>query len=152
MNMKKRSNPQFKKIIQTYMNRVEENTTSTEESGVNETITSSDLEFALTILLVELASSDQNFDQQEYHSITIGLQRIFGTERAKVRSYINRATLTLAQYRSTLPYAELLKANLNPLQLKEIVEIIDDLVDSDGQEDPFEIYHRQRLRGILLNQ
>ena len=109
-----------------------------------------DLEFALTVLLVELASSDENFDQDEYHTITMSLQRVFDTDRAKAKEYINRASVSLSQVRGTTSYARLLSENLSIDERKMIADIIDELISADGQQDPFEIYHKNRIRHILL--
>jgi len=109
-----------------------------------------DLEFALTVLLVELASSDENFDQDEYHAITMSLQRVFDTDRAKAKEYINRASISISQVRGTTSYARLLGENLSLEERRMVTEIIDDLISADGQHDPFEIYHQNRIRHILL--
>jgi uncharacterized tellurite resistance protein B-like protein len=109
-----------------------------------------DLEFALTVLLVELASSDENFDQDEYHTITMSLQRVFDTDRAKAKEYINRASVSLSQVRGTTSYARLLGENLSLDERRMITDIIDELISADGEQDPFEIYHKNRIRHILL--
>ena len=109
-----------------------------------------ELEFALTVLLVELASSDENFDQEEYHTITMSLQRVFDTDRAKAKEYINRASVSLSQVRGTTSYARLLSENLSLDERTMITDIIDELISADGQQDPFEIYHKNRIRHILL--
>lgn len=109
-----------------------------------------ELEFALTVLLVELASSDENFDQEEYHTITMSLQRVFDTDRAKAKEYINRASVSLSQVRGTTSYARLLSENLSLDERRMVTDIIDELISADGQQDPFEIYHKNRIRHILL--
>ncbi len=109
-----------------------------------------ELEFALTVLLVELASSDENFDQEEYHTITMSLQRVFDTDRSKAKEYINRASVSLSQVRGTTSYARLLSENLSLDERRMIVDIIDELISADGEHDPFEIYHQNRIRHILL--
>jgi uncharacterized tellurite resistance protein B-like protein len=116
----------------------------------NNRASSEELEFALTMLLVELASSDNNFDQEEYHTITISLQRVFNTNRNKAKEYINRASVSLSQVRGTTSYAKLLYDNLSLDERKTVIDIIEELISSDGVQDPFEIYHRNRLRHILL--
>jgi len=109
-----------------------------------------ELEFALTVLLVELASSDENFDQEEYHTITMSLQRVLDTDRAKAKEYINRASVSLSQVRGTTSYARLLSENLSLDERRMVTDIIDELISADGQQDPFEIYHKNRIRHILL--
>jgi uncharacterized tellurite resistance protein B-like protein len=109
-----------------------------------------ELEYALTVLLVELASSDQNFDQEEYHTICLSLQRVFDTDRTKAREFINRATVSLAQVRGTTSYAKTLRDNLPLEQREAIIDVIEELIAADGQMDPFEVYHRNRIKHILL--
>ena len=101
-------------------------------------------------MLVELASSDENFDQDEYHAITMSLQRVFDTDRAKAKEYINRASISISQVRGTTSYARLLGENLSLEERRMVTEIIDELISADGQHDPFEIYHQNRIRHILL--
>jgi uncharacterized tellurite resistance protein B-like protein len=109
-----------------------------------------ELEYALTVLLVELASSDENFDQEEYHTIMLSLQRIFNTDRSKVKEYVNRATVSISQVRGTTAYARLLRDNLSLEDRKIITDIISELISSDGKHDPFEVYHQNRIKHILL--
>lgn len=110
-----------------------------------------ELEFSLVVLLVELASSDQSFDLDEYNTIYLGLQRVFNTRRGKVREYVNRAILELAQFRGTKGHALNLKEHLSKEKITEVIEVIEDLIASDGTVDPSEIYHRQKIKKILLS-
>lgn len=108
-----------------------------------------ELELALTILLVDLASSDQSFDQQEYLIIAGGLRRMFGTSRDQVKSLVNQATLVLKNLRGNAKFGELLRDNLELTQKEVIMEIIEEIICSDGKEDGFEIYLRHKLAGLL---
>jgi uncharacterized tellurite resistance protein B-like protein len=108
-----------------------------------------ELEFALTIILVELASSDEGFAHEEYNTITLGLRTIFGTERDKVQAYINRSILTLNNLRGTTEYADLLRNNLDKEQLLKIINIIEDVIGADGVEDSYEIYLRSKYRRLF---
>lgn len=108
-----------------------------------------DLELALTVLLVELASCDQNFDMPEYHIISLGLYRMFGTSKDQVTALVNQAQTVLGNLRGTSRFAGLLKESLPEEERKAILEIIDDLIMADGQVDGYETYLRHKLAGLL---
>ncbi len=108
-----------------------------------------DLEVALSVLLVELAGCDQNFDIQEYNIIQNGLRRVFGTSKAEVTALINQANQTLKNLRGTSRFAGMLKENLDPAQRQVIMEVIEDVISADGVEDGFETYLRHKFADLL---
>lgn len=108
-----------------------------------------DLELAVSVLLVDLASCDQNFDQQEYEVIVNGLRRLFGTQRTEVRALINEANTLLAGLRGPTRFAELLREHLPPEQKVAIMDIIDQTIAADNTEDGFETYLRHKFAEML---
>lgn len=108
-----------------------------------------ELELALTVLLVDLASSDQDFDQQEYTVIVYGLMRLFGTQKQHVSTLVNQAQNQLRNMRGINRFSSLLKENLSLEQREAVMEIVEDLIHSDGEEDDYEIYLRHKLMGLL---
>jgi uncharacterized tellurite resistance protein B-like protein len=108
-----------------------------------------ELELALTVLLVDLASCDQNFDQDEYQIISQGLMRVFGTSKEGISKLVNQANLVIANLRGTTKFAELLRDNLDNEKKASVMEIIDEIIAADGVEDGFETYLRSKLSGIL---
>lgn len=108
-----------------------------------------DLEVALTVLLVDLASCDQNFDQQEYNVITHGLMEIFGTSKDEVSALVNQANMVIANMRGTSRFAETLKQNLSSEEKESVLAIIDQIIHVDGEEDGFETYLRAKFVEIL---
>lgn len=104
---------------------------------------------ALTVILVELAGSDQNFDLQEYDAICMGLKRVFNIDRQEVQNLVNQANTVLAGLRGTTGFAEKLAKNLDADQKKVIIEVIDDLINTDGKVDGFEIYLKQKFIRII---
>lgn len=108
-----------------------------------------DLELAMTVLLVDLAGCDQNFDPTEYHIITSGLQRVFGTSKTEVTALVNQANLALANLRGVNRFGKILKENLDDSDRKAIMEIIEDVIAADGEEDGFETYLRHKLSSML---
>lgn len=111
--------------------------------------TKQQLELALTILLVELASADQNFDTDEYNRIVSGLKRIFGTDRTTVSSLISQANQALANLRGSSQYGELLKENLSLEQRQAVLEVVEEVIYADGHVDGFELYVRNKIAGLL---
>lgn len=109
----------------------------------------SELALALTVILVEIASSDQNFEMREYTSIQEGLKSIFGTSKSDSQVLINQATTILANLRGSSRYAELLRESLSEPERLSILRIVDDLINADGRQDGFELYLRQRLTKAL---
>lgn len=108
-----------------------------------------DLELALAILLVDLASCDQNFDQQEYLLISRGLRRIFGTSKLQVTGLVNQAQGVLKNLRGTSRFAETLKKQLTLEERIVILDVIDEVIEADGVEDGFETYLRHKFRDLL---
>ncbi len=115
----------------------------------NKKINKKDLELALTVLLVELASCDEKFLPEEYHLIATGLKRIFGTTKEQVQTLVNQATQTLRNLRGTSQFGNLLKENLDEETKLAIMEIIDDVIHADGVVEGFELYFRHKIAGFL---
>jgi len=108
-----------------------------------------DLELAVAVLLVDLASCDQHFDPVEYEVIVGGLRRLFGTQRHDVKSLVNEAVSMLSGMRGPQRFGDQLRENL-PLEQRQIVmEIIEECIAADGQEDGYETYMRHRLNEML---
>jgi uncharacterized tellurite resistance protein B-like protein len=107
------------------------------------------LELALAVLLVELASSDEGFAQKEYQVIIMALHRVFGVARDRAQRHINEAVTILKNLRSTSKYALRLREHLTSKELTLVARCIDDVMDADGVQDGFEIYHRTRFRELL---
>jgi uncharacterized tellurite resistance protein B-like protein len=108
-----------------------------------------ELELALAVLLVDLASCDQNFEQQEYQVISNGLKRMFGTGKSDVQALVNQANTVLKNLRGTSRFAEMLKDNLSHEERQHVMELINEVIDADGQEDGFETYLRHKFAKLL---
>lgn len=108
-----------------------------------------DLELALTVLLVDLASCDQAFEPQEYQVISNGLMRIFGTSKSNVQSLVNRAQSTLQNLRGVDRFGAMLRQNLTEEEKRATLEIIDEVIQSDGITDGFEVYLREKFCNLL---
>lgn len=115
----------------------------------NKNLQKRELELALTVLLVDLASCDQNFEPREYQMISAGLRRMFGTTREQVQALVNQANLVLKNLRGTNRFAQLLKDSLSSEQRQVVMELINDVIATDGVEDGFEVYLRHKLSDML---
>jgi len=108
-----------------------------------------ELELALTVMLVDLASCDQKFEQREYQLIFSGLHKIFGTKKEEVQALVNQANILLANLRGVGQFAKILKENLDEEKRKAVLEVIDEMIHADGVEDGFEIYLRHKAATLL---
>lgn len=122
---------------------------STSQTKGKQKVSRKDLELALTILLVELATADQNFDTPEYSMIVTGLKRIFGTDRTAVTGLVNQANLILGNLRGSSKFAELLRENLSIPQRECIIEIVHEIIEADGKIDGYELYIQNRIADLL---
>ncbi len=144
-------NPLLKSIVQNIFEKEQETKerekafADASESGIDR----SQLELALTVLLVDLASCDQDFDPKEYQVISSGLRRIFGTSKTEISGLVNQANLQLANLRGVSKFTELLRENLSLDERKAIMEVIEDVISADGQEEDFEVYLRTKLSDLL---
>lgn len=112
-------------------------------------VTQRDLEYALVLLLVELATCDDGFDEPERYAITNGMARLFGTVPSDVAILISRAQHTLNSFRSTTKASEILRQHLTQDQRHEIMAIIDNVIHADGKTDGFEMFHRHKFARLL---
>lgn len=112
-------------------------------------ISKRDLELALAVLLVELASCDQSFDPHEYQIISNGLMRVFGTTKSEVKALVNQANLVLSNLRGTSKFGTLLKDNLGDAERQAIMEVINEVIVADGIEDGFETYLKHKFSDLL---
>ena len=108
-----------------------------------------ELELSLAVLLVDLASCDQDFDPAEYQVISSGLRRMFGTSKMQLPSLVNQAKSALANLRGVSQYASKLKEELDEDEKKAVIDIIEDLIMADGKEDGYETYMRAKFMDLL---
>lgn len=112
-------------------------------------VPTADLELAFAVLLVDMASCDQNFEQKEYIMIGSALKRLFGTPKDRVQTLVNQANTIMNNLRGTSRYAALLRDNLDLDEKKVLMETVDELIFSDGEEGGFERYLRTKLADLL---
>ncbi len=108
-----------------------------------------ELVLAVAVIMVDVASSDETFEPTEYNVISRGLRRLFGTDEEEVRGLINQATQILSSLRGTSKYTQQLRENVSVADRRTIFLTIQELIEADGREDPFEVYMRSRLAKAL---
>lgn len=116
-----------------------------EELKTNDNGITRDLARALTVLLVDLATCDQSFKQEEYHRIAACLQELFGSTRDEIKEYVNEAQTALANLRGTERQTALLKKHLTPEQKETVMAMIDEMISADGVENGFKSYRRNKF-------
>lgn len=108
-----------------------------------------DIEFAVAVMLVDLASCDQHFDQVEYDTITAGLSRVFGLNQIEVTGLIQRANIAIQGLRGTDNFAKLIRESLPQEKREDVMKLIDELIAADGVLDGFELLLRRRYAQLL---
>lgn len=108
-----------------------------------------DIEFAVAVILVDLASCDQNFDQVEYDTILAGLHRVFGINQIEVAGLIQKANMAMQGLRGTDNFAKLVRDSLPQDKREEIMRLIDSLIAADGVLDGYELLLRRRYAQLL---
>jgi uncharacterized tellurite resistance protein B-like protein len=108
-----------------------------------------ELELAVVVILVDLASADSNFDSREFMTICIGMQRLFGVTQPEVMKLIAQANQVLASLRGVDRFANLLREEVPIEKRKQIMEVVQNVIAADGREDDFEIYLRHKFHHLL---
>ena len=108
-----------------------------------------DIEVALAVLLVDLASCDQTFNPAEYQIISKGLRRLFGASKEQVTALVNQANQIISSMRSTQTFLDSVKESLSREDKLIVMELIEEIIQADGKVDDFEIYLREKFRDAL---
>lgn len=108
-----------------------------------------DITLSTTVILVEVAASDEAFQLSEYDTIAEGLRQLYGTGREDAKKYINQALILRSSLTGNSRHLELLRDALSDEEKLRVARVIDEIISADGQEDPYEIFLRQRYRRAL---
>ncbi len=120
-----------------------------QRQGKLQTVPNNDIHLAAVVILVDLASTDSNFDSREYMTICVGMQRLFGISQTAVSKLISQANQILASMRGVDRFATLLKEQIDVEKRKQIMQVIDNVIAADGHEDDFEIYLKHKFKFLL---
>lgn len=119
------------------------------ETKETSSIRKDELELAATVILVDIACSDGHFDPPEYEVISDGLRRLFGTTKDRVKSLVNQSQQILGGLRGTSAYIAKIRDNMSESDREAVFAVVEDLSAADGEEDPFEIYLKNKLKAAL---
>lgn len=109
-----------------------------------------ELEFALTLVFVDIAScDDEGMDSREYQAILDSMRRIFGLGVTDVQKMISSAQQVLKNFSGVSSFARLLKDNLSQDERRMVQEQIQDIIKADGIKDGFEIYFAKKYEKLL---
>ncbi len=120
-----------------------------ELKGHDQAATSEAIALATAVVLIEVASSDQHLDKFERSIIHSGLTSLFQVSEAEVLNIIATAKNHLHNLRGSSSELQLLRESLDPVSRRAVAKLIDDLVNSHGGPQGFEIYLRNRIRTAL---
>lgn len=120
-----------------------------QRQGKLQRVPNNDIHLAAVVILVDLASTDSNFDSREYMTICVGMQRLFGISQTAVTKLISQANQILASMRGVDRFATLLKDQIDVEKRKQIMQVIDNVIAADGREDDFEIYLKHKFTFLL---
>lgn len=104
-----------------------------------------ELEFAATLLLVELASSDHNYSQSEHRTIFNGVRRLFGSSPEKTEALIREARAYLQSPMTTSHFTALLREHVSDKGRQAILSVVDEVVEADGILEGVELYVRNKF-------
>lgn len=108
-----------------------------------------ELELAVVVILVDLATADAHFDSREFMTICVGMQRLFGLPKPEVMKLIGQANQVLASFRGIDQFAQLIRREIPLEKRQQILDVINEVIAADGREDDFEIYLRHKFIDLL---
>lgn len=120
------------------------------QSGKRSKSLRKELEFALTLVFVDLASCDDNgMDSREYQAILDSMRRIFGIGVTDVQKLVSSAQQVLRNFSGLASFTQLLKENLSEDERRMVQEQIQDIIKADGVKDGFELYFAKKYEKLL---
>lgn len=108
------------------------------------------LHLAAAALLVEAASLDDDFSQDERRAIAASLESRFGLAPNEVESLIGRASSAVAESAQLYGFTRTLKDRLQPEERIRIIEMLWEVALADGEVDSYESGLVRRVAGLLF--
>ena len=108
-----------------------------------------ELSLASAIVLMEIASSDNQVDKFEQSVIHHGIKALFGVSDEVAAGIVVQARPRLQAMRSSSTEASMLREALDPSTKRAMASIIDNLIRCNGMVDGMELYLRKRFRDLL---
>jgi uncharacterized tellurite resistance protein B-like protein len=108
-----------------------------------------ELSVATAIVLLEIASSDNQVDKFERSVIHHGIKSLFGVSDETAAGVLAKAKAHLSSMRSSSSEASMLREILDPGTKRAMASIMDNLIRCNGVVDGMELYLRKRFRDLL---
>jgi len=123
-----------------------------EESGNG--IVSSDqvekLKVATCVILIEAATADLEFSDKELNAIVDMLKARFEMNDEQASELINKSTELRRNTTGIWNFTNIINNNLNNEEKYKLLELIWEVIYSDGKLDKFENYMAHKLQNLLL--
>lgn len=104
---------------------------------------------ATAIVLLEIASLDDKVDKLEAALIQSGLSSLFNVSQLEIANIILQAKNHLGNLRGSSAEIQILKETLDPISRREVLKLVNDLVNIHGAPEGFEIYLRNQVHQAL---
>jgi len=108
-----------------------------------------ELSLATAIVLLEIASSDNQVDRFEQSVIHHGLKALFEISDQTAAGVVAKARAHLTNMRSSSSEASVLREILDPGTKRQMASIMDNLIRCNGVVDGMELYLRKRFRDLI---
>lgn len=108
-----------------------------------------ELALAVAVVLVEVASLDESLDKFERSIIHSGLQSLFKLSEQEVSQIVLTARNQIATLRGSSAEAQILSDSLDAMSKRRVGQLVDDLLNTHGGPQGFEIFLRKKLRDAL---
>lgn len=120
------------------------------ESAIADVGTDDPLHLAAAALLVEAASLDDDFSEDERRAIAASLESRFGLAPDEVEALIGRASSAVAESAQLYGFTRTLKDCLQPEERIRIIEMLWEVACADGEVDSYESGLVRRVAGLLF--
>ncbi len=106
-------------------------------------------QLALTVVLVDMAMVDNDFDYKEHSFILNQITQRFALSKDDVYALINEAESIITQNDDIDSYGRALQKFINAEERETVMILLDKLIMIDSERNPYEIKLRQRYEKLL---
>lgn len=104
---------------------------------------------AVCAILLEVAESDQDYDQNEHQVIVQQLQHYFSLGQAAVEALIATTQEERTHSADLWPFTRAIAAAYDPDRKREVLTMVWQVIFADGRLDPYEDQLARRLQTML---
>jgi uncharacterized tellurite resistance protein B-like protein len=106
-------------------------------------------ELAYTVLLVDLAMIDQDFDEREYAYLMTKLEEKFGLDKEEIVVLIEQAKRSVEGFRGPKSMVDYLRDHLSVSEKQGVMALIDGLIEADQVKDDAELHLKEAFKALL---